>query len=75
MSGKNGTISHISGFLKASLVYFLAICMLKTLKARDTYLAAKIIYIELSPARDIYFQLDIYIYIYPARDRHISPAR
>ena len=45
--------------------------MLKTLKARGTYLVAKIIQLELSPAIDIYLQLEIYIsskrYIFPAR--------
>ena len=45
--------------------------MLKTLKARGTYLVAKIIQLKLSPAIDIYLQLEIYIsskrYIFPAR--------
>ena len=50
--------------------------MLKTLKARGTYLAAKIIQLELSPTRDIYLQLEIYIsskrYIFPARDIYLQ---
>ena len=44
--------------------------MLKTLKARGTYLVAKIIQLELSPAIDIYLQLDRHIS--PARDRHLD---
>ena len=50
--------------------------MLKTLKARGTYLVAKIIQLELSPAKDIYLQLEIYIsskrYIFPARDIYLQ---
>ena len=50
--------------------------MLKTLKARGTYLVAKIIQLELSPAIDIYLQLEIYIsskrYIFPARDIYLQ---
>ena len=47
--------------------------MLNKLKARGIYLAAKIINLEISPARDI--QISSYRYISLARDRHTSPAR
>ena len=60
------------------LNYFLTICILKPLKARGIYLAAKIVQLDISPARDIYFQLEIYIssqryrYIFRARDIYLQ---
>ena len=60
------------------LNYFLTICILKTLRARSIYLAAKFYptldipskrYI--STARDIHLQLEIYIF----SKRYISPVR
>ena len=43
--------------------FFLIICILRTLKARGIYLAAQIIQLQISQARDIYLQLEIYLYI------------
>ena len=56
--------------------FFLIICILRTLKARGIYLAAQIIQLQISQARDIYIQLKIYIssqiYISPDRDIYLQ---
>ena len=47
--------------------------MLKTLKARGIILTVKMIQLEISPAKDIYIQLEVNIYI--QIDRHITLDR
>ena len=72
------SLFHMSFFIWLFLNYFLTIGILKKQKARCIYLAVKIIQLEISPARDVYLQLelDIFLQLYRQisldRDRHLD---